>query len=185
MKRKLYRRLGLYPWATNGWAESARHPETEMTQKKKLTSFGRKLRMRRQLSVLYGNLRASVYRSLEFQAQSFSSLKRSHLFYLFERRLGTCLLRTNCFASFDHIRSILREKKISVNGKIQRMPGYLCLPGDIIRFPVNNLSSRQEAQTLLGRPSLHLEVDYALGCAIVLLPSNCIELPTPLLAEKG
>ena len=185
MKRKLYRRLGLYPWATHTWAEIARRPEKEIGNSRKLTSFGRRLRIRRQLSVLYGNLRASTFAAMEARVQTSTSLRRSHLFHLFEARLGTCLLRTNCFAGFDHIRSVLREKKVTVNDQPQKKVGYLCRPGDIIRFSINSLQLRQQKKTLLGRPPLHMEIDYDLGCAIMLPQSYCIELSTSLLPEKG
>ena len=202
MKRKLYRRLSLHPWPTHAWADksgsvgkpkkvaghfsgSSSEPAQTTSQSARLSAYGRSLRTRRQLCILYGGLRARTYRQLESQASKAESLQVERLFLSLEKRLATCLLRTNCFASFQHVRSLLRQGKIFMNGKKIYSPGYICQPGDILSFPTTGLSERLRKTNFLGRPGLHLEIDYALGQAIVLPEPACVELPANTLAAEN
>ena len=213
MKRKVYRYLGLSPWPTHGWTYRPRQGGTASVDQKvnmhenslqgsrtasrqeqpirgsksvqRLSRFGRALRAQRQLAVLYGNLRATTLKHIRARALKESALHTTHLFHLLEQRLGSCLLRTNCFGSFAHVLSSLREGRVCVNDIPVLSPGYRCQPGDILRFPIDNLHKRQQQHSLLGRSPLHLEIDYALGCAIVLYQPQCIELPTTLLIDDA
>ena len=200
MKRKLYRRLFLNPWPTYAWADISKlsgadrvskplskksQPLKKPSRPSRMSAYGRALRTRRQLCMLYGNLRARTYRFLEQRAYKSESLQVERLFMALEKRLATCLLRTNCFASFEHIRALLRQGKIQVNNHKIYTPGYMCQPGDILSFPVHNLAEKQERGSFLGRPALHLEIDYSLGKAILLPEPSCIELPSHLLAAEN
>ena len=215
MKRKVYRYLGLLPWPTHSWVyrptrkqenERVTYPSKSNTQVqtpsgaiastgakapnglralKRLSRFGRTLRAQRQLAVLYGNLRAASFKQIQAKAYKETSLYTTHLFHLLEQRLGSCLLRTNCFGSFAHVLAILREGRIRVNNIPVMSPGYICQPGDILQFPVHALLEKQHQQSLFGRSPLHLEVDYTLGYAVVLYKPQCIELPTTLLIDEA
>lgn len=177
MKRKVYRRFSLFPWPTSTWAEKTRAP----MKFRKLSVYGQKVFARRQLCVLFGNLRARQLGAL-FRTKKHTSLSSQQENFLraCEARVGTALLRTNCFASFSHIRSFLRQGKIFLNDRKLVSSGYLCQPGDVLRFPPELLQTKWKATAFLGRPPLHLEIDYALGVAIVLGQPHCIELPSPL-----
>ena len=210
MKRKVYRYLGLSPWPTHSWVyrptgkqeneQITYHSKNNPTQAqtpsdakasnglkalKRLSRFGRTLRAQRQLAVLYGNLRAASFKQIQAKAYKETSLHTTHLFHLLEQRLGSCLLRTNCFGSFAHVLAILREGRIRVNSIPVMSPGYRCQPGDILQFPVHALPEKQHQQSLFARSPLHLEVDYTLGYAIVLYKPQCIELPTTLLIDEA
>lgn len=200
MKRKLYRRLFLTPWPTYAWVDGPQSlhgpsgPKGQMTKKPsrsftgqkplRMSAYGRALRTRRQLCMLYGNLRARTYRLLEGRAYKAESLQVEMLFRSFEKRLASCLLRTNCFASFEHIRAFLRQGHIRVNNRVIHSSGYMCQPGDVLSFPVHQLPERQKKGCFLGRPPLHLEIDYSLGQAIVLFDPSCAELPAHILASE-
>lgn len=178
-KRKTYRNLALTPWNTLPWAHEGRQDIQKKTSKRRrrLSPYGKQLRARRHVAVLYGNLRHGLLKRFMKTAAHFRGERVATLLKLLESRLEMVLFRTNAYVSLEAVRHALRSRTITLNGRVMRYPGYMCQPGDIIGFHTHDLERLLEQKRLHPFPPAHLEIHYGLGKIVFLFAPQSATYP--------
>lgn len=109
-------------------------PSLKSTKVSKTESqYGKMLRESRKLRLFYGNL-SKKYLQKVFQKSCFSpSRSRETLFSILESRLDVVLYRAGFFESIAAAKQMIHLGGIKINKKKVVSPGYIVVPGDVVR----------------------------------------------------
>jgi small subunit ribosomal protein S4 len=123
---------------------------------KKLTGYGRQLREKQKIKVMYG-IRESQFKRFFDVASRQKGVTGETLLSLLERRLDNVLFRLKMAFSREQARQLIVHGHISVNGKRVRSPSFLVKEKDAVSL---------SARTLTKTDFLHNVIDKKLSMGI-------------------
>lgn len=101
-------------------------------QYRRFSDFLLKLRERKKLYILYGNLSKKFFQKIYSEAHKSQGKKIENFLTLLETRLDVVLSRICFFKNIYSARQSINHNQILVNGKILNIPTYRVNPGDVI-----------------------------------------------------
>ena len=121
--------LNMYP----PFLFSTNQIQYELSRKKTRSSdFKNKLKERKKLALIYGQLSKKYIKKILKQASKLSGKKHDNFFFLLEARLDVVIFRACFFSSIKSARQWINHNKILVNNKFINTSSYTLKPGDII-----------------------------------------------------
>ena len=143
------------------------------SRRRKQSSFATRLRLRRLVCLLYGNLSATAFTRTAARAAHGSTLFGQSLLAHMERRLDVASFRAGFARSIPHARQCIGHGHFTVNGQVARLPSLPLADGDIFAYTPEDARS----PSALPKAS-HLEVSHSLRAAVFLFRPQTIFLPS-------
>lgn len=101
-------------------------------QYRRSSDFLLKLKERKKLYILYGNLSKKFFQNKYKQAHNYQGKRIENFLTLLETRLDVVLYRICFFKNIYSARQSINHNQVLVNGKILNIPTYKVNPGDVI-----------------------------------------------------
>ncbi len=102
------------------------------------SDFKNKLKEKKKLSLLYGNLSDKSIKKALFAAKKLSGNINENLLLVLETRLDIVLYRALFFSSISSAKQYIKKNKLKVNSNFINTPSYSIKYGDIISVPKKN-----------------------------------------------
>jgi ribosomal protein S4 len=102
------------------------------------SDFKNKLKEKKKLSLLYGNLSDKSIKKALFAAKKLSGNVNENLLLVLETRLDIVLYRALFFSSISSAKQYIKKNKLKVNSSFINTPSYSIKYGDIISVPKKN-----------------------------------------------
>ena len=102
------------------------------------SDFKNKLKEKKKLSLLYGNLSDKSIKKALFAAKKLSGNINENLLLVLETRLDIVLYRALFFSSISSAKQYIKKNKLKVNSSFINTPSYSVKYGDIISVPKKN-----------------------------------------------
>jgi len=186
LRFKLQRSLGLRGqsfWPTRRLTEKQKFL-LQTVSKKKLSTYGQEIVLKRLLSALYGKLSAKQMQTLWQKAQSGPGKPGENFLSALENRFETVIYRLNFFRSFREGRQAILHGGFCLNGHPVTQPNCALRPGDVIHvsgrhFPWirARILKNWHEKACVRTKSLHLEMDLSSLSAIFLYTPQQILFP--------
>ena len=171
-KTKSSKRLGVHIWTHTA-------PKRLFPQKK-LSTFGTRLRLKRLVSLLYGNITSTYYTNLCTKAAKYTGKFGPNVLSLLEKRLDVGLYRIGFAKTLSQARQAIRHNHVSVNGSSVCISSYELHRGDIVRVTQASILQDISEKRMIPCKPLHFEVSYSLQTAIFLFSPQQVYYPTPV-----
>ncbi len=151
------------------------------TRRRKQSSFATRLRLRRFVCLLYGNVSAHAFARSASRAAQGSTLFGQSLLAHMERRLDVASFRAGFAQSIPHARQGIGHGHFTVNGQVVHLPSVALADGDIFGCTAPSLKEGKDTQAVAlpaHPPASHLEVSHTVRTAIFLFRPQAIFLPS-------
>jgi ribosomal protein S4 len=154
-------------------------------RRRKQSSFGTRLRLRRFVCLIYGNLSATAFRRSAARAAQESTLFGQSLLARMERRLDVACFRAGFAKSILHARQGIGHGHFTVNGQGVYLPSFILTDGDIFgctpEVSHDSAATQESGGNLLTNThpqASHLEVSHTVRTAVFLFSPQSIFLPS-------
>ena len=193
LKGKTCRKFGVSLWFYRNLTMKQRKNlllEKKKMILKKTSNFATKLKSKQLVSALYGNLKLQTLKKNLTLSQKASG-KNAHVFFSFlEKRLDSSLVQLKLAPTFMAAKQLINHKKVFINNKVMKSPGYLLKAGDQVSLDPSAHSSVKNYLTQILKKnvffykSLNFEVNYKTLQAIFLFSPQQIHYPTQIHVES-